>query len=119
MDFRNRTVAMAYGKNGAFKDNLPQYTDTLTSNLSKYKSFLGEQKWFAGDELTACDFVMYELLDQNNAMVPGVLEGFPTLQSYCDRFRAIPAIQSYLASDECITFPCNNQHSQTTQQQIC
>ena len=81
--------------------------------------FLAARPWFAGDGLTACDFVMYELLDQNALMVPGCLDDFPNLKTYCTNFEALPAIKAYRASDRCIVFPCNNQHSHTTQKKIC
>lgn len=120
MDFRNRTVTMAYRPpNNDYAAALPEYEATLRAFLAKYSSYLGERSWFAGDELTACDFVMYELLDQNSLMVPGVLDDFPNLKSYSARFAALPAIASYLSSDRNIVFPCNNQHSQTTQKKIC
>lgn len=119
MDLRNRTVGMAYGRNGNYEEALPAYEKTLRLNMAKYDSFLGESPWFAGNAVTACDFVMYELLDQNALMVKGVLDAFPKLAAFHAKFAALPAIAAYLASDRCITFPCNNQHSHTTQNKIC
>ena len=49
----------------------------------------------------------------------GVLGSFPNLQAFHTRFAALPAIARFLSSDRCITFPCNNQHSHTTQKNIC
>lgn len=120
MDLRNRTIGMAYRPPGGdYEAALPQYEKTLRSHLARYESFLGESPWFAGDAITACDFVMYELLDQNALMVKGVLDAFPRLAAYQARFATLPSIAAFLASDRCITFPCNNQHSHTTQKKIC
>merc|ERR1712125_17131 len=105
MDFRNRTVGMAYGR---------------AENCAKYSKYLGENQYFGGGTTpTACDFVMYELLDQNSLMIPGCLDSFPTLQAFCKNFAALPKIAEYLASERNIIFPCNNQHSFTTQNKIC
>lgn len=120
MDLRNRTVNMAYRPAGGDYDAaLPAYEEALRSHLAKLSTFLGEESWFAGAALTACDFVLYELFDQNQLMVNGVLADFPNLQAFHARFAALPAIKEYLASSRCITFPCNNQHSHTTQRKIC
>jgi glutathione S-transferase len=125
---RNRTVGLAYGRlpgakayvSTAFDDCKAEYADTLKENLAKYSVFLGENKWFAGgNSATACDFVMYELLDQNSLMIPGSLEEFPLLQAYCKNVAALPAISTYLASDRNIVYPCNNQHSHTTLHKLC
>jgi glutathione S-transferase len=119
MDFRNRTVTMAYGRLGAgFEAEREAYATTLHSWLTKYESFLTGD-WFAGDALTAADFVMYELLDQNRLMIPGSLDAFPRLAAFLERFRALGRIAAYLKSDRNIVFPCNNQHSYTTQNKIC
>ena len=40
----------------------------------RYSRFLGDGPWFAGQSLTACDFIMFELLDQNSLMVKGCRE---------------------------------------------
>jgi len=118
MDFRNRTVRMAYG--GGFEANMADYAATLHTHLAKYATFLGEGKWFAGgDGVTACDFVMYELLDQNSLMISGCLDAFPTLQAYTNLFAALEPIASYLVSERNIVFPCNGQHSHTSQHKIC
>uniref|UniRef100_A0A7S4IF88 glutathione transferase n=1 Tax=Prymnesium polylepis TaxID=72548 RepID=A0A7S4IF88_9EUKA len=120
MDLRNRTVGMAYRPPGGDYDGaLPAYEETLRAHLTKCSKYLGSSKWFAGDELTACDFVIYELLDQNALMVKGVLDAYSNLKDYHARFRALPEIAAYLASDRCIVFPCNNQHSHTTQKKLC
>lgn len=120
MDFRNRTVGMAYGRAGNFEEVKADYAATLAKNCAKYSKYLGKNQYFGGGTTpTACDFVMYELLDQNSLMIPGCLDSFPTLQAFCKNFAALPKIAEYLASERNIIFPCNNQHSFTTQNKIC
>jgi glutathione S-transferase len=120
MDLRNGTVGMAYGPAGGdYEAALPAYEEALRDHLAKLSRFLGYSPYFAGENLTVCDFPLYELLDQNELMVNGVLSAFPNLKAFHARFAALAAIKHFLASDRCITFPCNNQHSHTTQKKIC
>jgi glutathione S-transferase len=130
MDFRNRTVKQAYnradpsiaGHNATVEWDkaLPPYAEALQAHLRKYEAWLGDNEYFAaGYEPTVADFHMYELLDQNKLMVPGCLDAFPQLEAFCGRFASLEKIAAYLASDRCIVFPCNNQHSYTTFNKLC
>jgi len=122
MDLRNRTVGMAYGRSwgtGTYDTAMPGYAKATSEHFARISKFLGEAPWFGGANLSAADFVMYELLDQNALMVKGVLDPFPNLCDFQARFAALPPIKAYLASERCIVFPCNNQHSHTTQKRIC
>jgi len=104
MDFRNGTVRLCYNKDYlALKDN---YFENLKGMLTSFENYLGDKKFFAGNEVTACDFPMYELLDQHTIMKPGILEDYPKLKAFYDRFQNLPKIKAYLASAE--KLPLNN-----------
>ena len=82
MDFRNRTVKMAYGRESAgYEASFDSYSETLGANLNKYEAWIGLDDYFAGYEVTVADFVMYELLEQNKLMVEGCLDDFPRLEA--------------------------------------
>lgn len=120
MELRNRTVGYAYS--GAEKWSSAteaNYTKRLHEDLALWSKALGKSAFFAGEQVTVGDFVLYEQFDQNNLMIKGSLEPYPSLSAFCARVRALPAIKAYLASDRCIVAPCNNQHSTTTRLGVC
>ena len=72
----------------------------------------GEKAWFAGSSLTAGDFHVFEMIDQHELMcsragVSSPLLGFPPLQSFYSRFKALPQLQAYFASPA-YQLPLNN-----------
>lgn len=107
MDFRNGTVRLAYNPN--YEQMKEDYFKNLQSMLQQFESFLGNKKWFAGGEnVTVCDFPMYELLDQHKIMKPGILDAYPKLSEFVARFEALPAIKKYMSSDKFMKRPLNN-----------
>lgn len=106
MDFRNGTVRLAYNPN--YEEIKDEYFTGLKPMLDRFESFLGDKKWFAGDNVTVCDFPMYELLDQHKIMKPGFLDNYPKLSAFCGRFEALPAIKKYMSSNKFMKRPINN-----------
>ncbi|XP_069101516.1 glutathione S-transferase class-mu 26 kDa isozyme 47-like [Argopecten irradians] len=108
MDFRNGTVRLCYNPD---YDNLK---DAYFERLMKvvfpgFEKFLGDKSWFAhGEEVTACDFPMYELLDQHLLMKPGCLDEFPKLTAFHKRFAELPKIKAYLENPSYKPMPVNN-----------
>ncbi|OWF51238.1 Glutathione S-transferase Mu 5 [Mizuhopecten yessoensis] len=108
MDFRNGTVRLCYNPDyDSIKD---AYFDRLFKViLPTFEKFLGKNSWFArGESVTACDFPMYELLDQHTLMKPGCLDDFPNLTAFQKRFEDLPKIKEYLKDPSYIAFPVNN-----------
>eukprot|EP00741_Cyanophora_paradoxa_P008466 tig00001333_g8193.t1 len=111
MDFRNQIVRLCY--NPSYESLRGDFFKTyLPTELKKLHDFLGERPWFAGDNLTFIDFIMYELLDQMRLMQPDSLDAFPKLGAYLTRFEALPAIAEYMKSPEFIQRPVNNKVAQ-------
>ena len=118
MDFRNRTVTMAYGRLGlGYAKEIHNYTQTLHQNLTKYSKFLGAWDWFAGESISCVDFVMFELLDQNSLMVKGCLSEYTNLEAFVARVAGLSAIAKFIQKTEAL--PCNNKHSYTSINGIC
>ena len=61
-------TAAAYNKD--YDSLLPQYTENLQERYQGYEEVLKYDFW-VGDYVTLPDFVFYELLDQNQLMIPG------------------------------------------------
>ncbi|XP_070575644.1 glutathione S-transferase Mu 1-like [Ptychodera flava] len=90
------------------KPELLKYADEMFKSLSE---FLSENKWFAGQNLTYADFVMFELFDQFLKVDPGLLDKYKNLQEFKNRFDAIPAIAAYRKTDKFTSFPIYNKRA--------
>ncbi|XP_029974072.1 glutathione S-transferase Mu 3-like [Salarias fasciatus] len=105
MDFRNGFVRLCYMDYDTQKDT---YLQNLGEPLGQFSTFLGDRKWFAGDEITFVDFIMYELLDQHKLFDANTVSKFKNLSDFLDRFEALDKIKAYLKSDKYIKTPINN-----------
>ncbi|XP_031701105.1 glutathione S-transferase Mu 3-like [Anarrhichthys ocellatus] len=105
MDFRNGFVRLCYSDFDTLK---PDYLKTLPGVLKQFSDFLGENKWFAGEEITFVDFILYELLDQHRMCFPECLDDFKNLKALVDNFEALEKIAAYMKSDGFIKTPVNN-----------
>ena len=69
---------------------------------------MGDRQFFAGEFLTFPDFVMYELLDQHRMLAPDQIKAHKKLDTFVDRFEALPKIRAYMESDRYRKGPINN-----------
>jgi glutathione S-transferase len=46
------------------------------------------------------DFVMYDLLDQNSQLIPGLLDEFPNLKEFHAGIGALEKVAAYLISPQ-------------------
>ena len=78
--------------------------------LAKIVETMGDSQWIAGSNLTWLDFYFAELLDLLNAISDGLFHAeFPTMQTYWDRFIALPNLAEAWADDtKCMKAPFNN-----------
>ncbi|KAK3103164.1 hypothetical protein FSP39_016938 [Pinctada imbricata] len=104
--FRDGVVDVVFNQN--YENIKDDYFKKIRSELDSYEKFLDDKPWFAGDSITACDFQMYEFLDQLKMMKPGVLDDYPKLQALTERFEDLPRIKAYMASDRFQKRPVNN-----------
>jgi len=76
-------------------ETLPKYTkifDVLLKQSENGDSF------FAGKQLTYCDFVVFEMLDINLRLDSQCLSSYPKLAAFHKRIAERPAIAKYIAS---------------------
>ncbi|KAM9786098.1 glutathione S-transferase Mu 4-like [Neosynchiropus ocellatus] len=105
MDFRNSFVRVCYSDCDRLK---PDFLKNLQGVLQLFSGFLGDRKWFAGDNITFVDFIMYELLDQHRMFEPECLKDFKNLRDLMDRFEKLEKIAAYMKSSRFIKTPVNN-----------
>lgn len=106
MDFRNGLVRLCYGPD--FEKNKEAYLKNVVDMLDLFEKFLGDKPWFAGNEITFVDFVMYELLDQHKLLDAKLLSSEKKLTAFLDRFEALPQIKAYMATPGFMKRPVNN-----------
>lgn len=105
MDFRNGFVRLCYMTYETGKD---AYLQALSVTIERFSKFLGGRTWFAGDDITFVDFIMYELLDQHLELDKDCLKDAQNLQDYQKRFEELEPIKKYMASPRFMKGPLNN-----------
>jgi glutathione S-transferase len=119
MDVRNEVVDFAYGKNGdgpRFIEGIirpNRSLDKLNTWLArKYENSSETNLFFVGDEASAPDFHIWEVLDQlkgkgNVYKTEDPLKNFQKLSAFHASFRALPENQKYFHS-KLAHLPTNN-----------
>lgn len=105
IDMRTKWSTLCY--NADFEKLKPEFLKNLSVKLKEMSTFLGSHPYFAGENITWIDFVMYELLDQHSQMSPGLLDEFPNLKEFHARIENLEKVAAYLKSDKCIKYPFN------------
>jgi len=109
MDFRNGFVRLCYGTPvEKFKEASEQYKSNLVVLLERFNKFIRGRKFFASDELTYVDFIMYELLDQHHLFDAAILQPYDNLVAFMKRFAEDPKIAAFMSSSKCFKGPVNN-----------
>jgi len=105
VDLRMSLVRLCYDPNheqlkAAFIENLP-------NTLKAFDSFLGNNPYFAGKNISFVDFSIYEVFDQLRLFSATALDATPNLKQFMDRIEALPNIAKYLKSDQYIKWAIN------------
>jgi len=70
--------------------------------------FLGDTKFFGGDQLTYVDFLAYEMFDQHRVLWPEYEKMYhkhPKVEAFLKRMEALPNLAKFLNSERCIKWP--------------
>jgi glutathione S-transferase len=110
-DVRNAFVNLCYRPD--FNDKLRDiYIEQTRAKLKTFENYLGDKQFFIGDKVAVCDFLIYEILDQNRILEPSLLSERPKLTEFIERFEELPAIKAYRNSENFISRPINNKCAQ-------
>jgi len=109
-DLRQGFVKLCYGAffGMDFKEKGPAYAENIKKNLQPFETFLGDNKWLAGENLTWADFILWEMLDQHLLFKSDCLGELPKLAAYHQRFKDEPKIKKFMESPKFFKGPCNN-----------
>lgn len=75
------------------------YPEDIKGILAKWERALQNKTCLMGDKLTYVDFVLYEHLDWHLLLSNTLLDTFPALKAYVRRFRNLPRLADYFASE--------------------
>ncbi|KAK8739206.1 hypothetical protein OTU49_003532 [Cherax quadricarinatus] len=102
MDIRMVYARFAYMNYPTEKD---QYLKDIKTIVKAVSDLLGSQPWFAGDQITFPDFLIYELLSVHLELDPTCLDNANNLKEYVKRFEQLPNIKKYMESSRFIKKP--------------
>ncbi|KAG0721082.1 Glutathione S-transferase 2 [Chionoecetes opilio] len=97
MDFRSGFDHLCYGIFDEDKD-IEAYLEVLPKTIERFSKFLGTHSWFAGENISFVDFIMYELLDQHLLLIKGCLKDAKNLQEFLKRFEELKTIKKYMGT---------------------
>lgn len=105
MDFRNGFVRLCYLD---FNNQKEKYLEGLQGTIKMFSKFLGNRPWYAGDNISFADFLMYELIDQHLQLDNSILKNAKNIDEFQKRFEDLEPIKKYMASPRFMKAPLNN-----------
>ena len=72
------------------------YIQKAEGEMKKLSDFLGNKKYFMGDNLTIADFQLRDPINWHRTLDENLIKKFPNLLSYLDRFEEQPKIKEFL-----------------------
>ncbi|KAK6177388.1 hypothetical protein SNE40_015497 [Patella caerulea] len=110
MDFRNMSVYVSY--NPDYESLKGDYfSNYLPTTLAGFEKYLADKPWFAGENVTVCDFPFYELLDQHRLVEPTCLDKFPKLRAFLNRFESLPRNKLFMTTPMYMKHPIHNPYA--------
>jgi len=102
-DLHNNLNKVAFNKEGDFTELAKGIEKTCVPKLFLLSKHLGDREWLIG-KITYPDFLFFRTLGLLS-MNGNWLEKFPNLDLFLQRFKDLPAIKAYLASDRNLKIP--------------
>jgi len=96
-DFKMGFARMCYDPE--FEKKKVEFITSLPEKLEAFDKFLGAREWFAGDNISFVDFIMFETLDWMRHLHVESVVKCGNLLAFLKRFEKLPKIEEYLKSD--------------------
>ncbi|ODM95748.1 Glutathione S-transferase Mu 2 [Orchesella cincta] len=90
---------------GYTEERRKQYKELEAIKLGYLSSFMKNNKWVTGSEITYVDFLVYEILYQLTVFDSNCLDKFENLKEFMKRVEALPAISKYINSPQFLQAP--------------
>ncbi|CAL8130032.1 unnamed protein product [Orchesella dallaii] len=95
-------VEMLYGYT---EERHQKYKELEPLKLAYLSSFMKDNSWVSGNNITYVDFLVYEILYQLTIFDPNCLDKFNNLKEFMKRFESLPAINRYINSKDFLNAP--------------
>ena len=113
-DLRSLYVNLSYMDPASFDANKDRVVEQLEAQLKKLEAFASRRQINVGahiyllGELTFVDIVYTDLLEQLEALEPGLVSDHTRLLAVMSAVQCLPRIQEYKASANYVDHPYNN-----------
>ena len=77
---------------------------TMKNKLNDLNTFLGKNKFLAGEKITYVDFVLIEFNESINDLLEPIFDQYPNLKRHFDFISEIPSIKKYRAEREILPY---------------
>jgi len=106
LDLRDRIRALVATKGDFEAEKIKTFTSERSfarMKLQQFNEVLSQREWLIGSDLTIADFYLFERLDLLNDMDASILQAFPDLVKFRERFLAIPEVAQHRKSENFIS----------------
>ena len=106
LDIQNIRIRFVYeGKN--FKGSEELYS-RMHNKLSEINTFLGKNKFLAGEKLTYPDLMFHELFEAINDVLEPIIDKYPNIKRHYNDINEIPSIKKYKEAREPLPYNYTN-----------
>jgi len=105
-DLRKNFANLCYGAN--FEQEKAGYLKNLPAAIKQLSAFLGDRKYFAGENLSYVDFMTYEYFFHLKQLNPAVIDDYANLKNFYERIEALPRISEYVKTAPASKYALNN-----------
>jgi len=82
----------------------------LKIHLDNFSKYLGNKKFFTGDNVTYVDFYLYELLFKLSTFAEELFNKYPVFKTFLHSVETLPAIAKYMKSEKYVKYFANASH---------
>ncbi|KAJ8600130.1 hypothetical protein CTAYLR_003462 [Chrysophaeum taylorii] len=111
-DLRNTLIELSYpfyqicGDSSEFEVKAKRHCENIGGSYYDKLEAALQEPFFLGDEPSVCDFHVWEIVDQHEALTrkhgvkATLLDDYPKLQAFHARFKALPQLRAYFDSPD-------------------
>lgn len=102
VDIHNALIKIIF--NPDFENLKGKHIETIEAKFKEVSAYLGDKKFFLGDNITAADFAFYDAIKWHQALDAELIGKFANLIKWIESMDTHPKIKAYLASDKFFKF---------------
>jgi len=108
IDMTNMGVRLFYSSKEAFEAGRDGLVTNVKAFIKQFSTSLGSKTYFAGDDITGTDFLVFETIDKYTVLEPTIIE-HDNIKDWMKRIRDLPTLQKYFSDPSGTrSWPLNN-----------